>query len=230
MIKICRICGKEFEPIKHGAHRECCYECIPQGVNASERASFRRQAFKKKGLEILGSKCMKCGDMRSYVLDFHHKEPELKTDTLSHILTESNYDAFFNEVSKCILLCANCHREFHFLEHKNGLLLPEFVNLNLEYKSSFDIIEKQLTKICPDCGEPVATYGARCKNCANKNRQTIDRPEKNDLAQMIASSSFCEVGRRYGVADNTIRKWCTAYDLPTHKKEIQDWVKNNLET
>lgn len=31
---------------------------------------------------------------------------------------------------------------------------------------------------------------------------------------------FSYVGKIYGVSDNSIKKWCIAYNLPSHKKDI----------
>jgi predicted HNH restriction endonuclease len=34
------------------------------------------------------------------------------------------------ELKKCIPLCSNCHRDFHYLEKKDGISIDEYVNLN----------------------------------------------------------------------------------------------------
>ena len=44
------------------------------------------------------------------------------------------------------------------------------------------------------------------------------------LAKEIVASSFLAVGRKYGVSDNAIRKWCKAYDIPTKKDELKKWL------
>ena len=38
---------------------------------------------------------------------------------------------------------------------------------------------------------------------------------------MITTMSFLEVGRKYGVTDNTIRKWCKSYNLPSTKRDLK---------
>lgn len=73
--------------------------------------------------------------------------------------------------------------------------------------------------ICEICGNPTPTKycSAECSHMAQRRAQ---RPDKNELLQMIASSSFRQVGQLYNVSDKTIVKWCKAYELPWHKKEI----------
>lgn len=51
-------------------------------------------------------------------------------------------------------------------------------------------------------------------------RKVKERPSKEILYSMIKNKSFCDIGREYGVSDNTIRKWCKLYQLPYRKREI----------
>lgn len=56
-----------------------------------------------------------CGYNKNWaVLEFHHKNPEDKVMQLSlERLGHVSEDKVLNEILKCDLLCANCHREFH---------------------------------------------------------------------------------------------------------------------
>lgn len=53
-----------------------------------------------------------------------------------------------------------------------------------------------------------------------RQRKVVDRPTKEQLLQEIIESSFTEVGKKYDVSDNTIRKWCKFYKLPFRKKDL----------
>lgn len=53
-----------------------------------------------------------------------------------------------------------------------------------------------------------------------KNRKVKNRPSKDELWEMVKMIPFTKIGEKYGVAGNTIKKWCKYYDLPYRKKDI----------
>jgi hypothetical protein len=59
--------------------------------------------------------CERCEEKRHYVIDFHHKNPDEKTFTIGST-NRWTITQLKNEIKKCIRLCANCHRELHYLE------------------------------------------------------------------------------------------------------------------
>ena len=64
-------------------------------------------------IEYLGGKCSKCGQVfHPAVYEFHHTDPQTKDRDPSKMLQLSK-ERLTNELNKCVLLCANCHR----LEH-----------------------------------------------------------------------------------------------------------------
>ena len=40
---------------------------------------------------------------------------------------------------------------------------------------------------------------------------------------MIRSKPFTQIGKQFGVTDNTIRKWCDVENLPRTKQEINSY-------
>ncbi|HEY5941515.1 MAG TPA: helix-turn-helix domain-containing protein [Solirubrobacterales bacterium] len=78
----------------------------------NERVSQRRRTIKSKLVEEAGGKCVICGyDRCQQVLEFHHLDPGLKEFQLSHNGATRSLARSRAEARKCILLCANCHRE-----------------------------------------------------------------------------------------------------------------------
>ena len=125
MRKICKLCGKEFDTIPHGEKRIYCFGCSPQG--SSNSITLLRRKAKEIGIQKLGGKCKKCGNNKVYLLDFHHRDPSKKEGELSDFSKGYNLDKFFLELEKCDLLCANCHREFHYLNTLNNLSYEDFL-------------------------------------------------------------------------------------------------------
>ena len=217
-----------------------CFECVPQTDDMNKRTLYKRTAFKKEGVRLLGGKCLKCGESRHYALCFHHLDPKQKVDTPSRLIANSQFEDFLIEIQKCILLCANCHQEFHFLEAHQGLTIEEYVDLNQEFKVPDTIIrDKETVEIiakqkqdkythCSQCGEVLlgkSTTGL-CLSCYHKStRKVAERPEPLELAMKILASNFCAVGREYDLSDNAIRKWCKTYNMPTKKEELRIWLE-----
>lgn len=80
----------------------------------------RRRIVKEKAVEYLGGECKKCGYNKCIgSLDFHHINPNEKDMNYSAFKTIFN-KRLTNELDKCILLCANCHRELHYNEGTLG--------------------------------------------------------------------------------------------------------------
>ena len=83
------------------------------------RVKNRRQENKIKAIEYKGGCCEKCGYNKCvWALDFHHKNPNEKDFQISKYSTLS-WDKIKKELDKCIMVCANCHRELHYEEYLN---------------------------------------------------------------------------------------------------------------
>lgn len=74
----------------------------------------RRRRLKQLMVDHKGGKCQFCGYSR-YIgaLDFHHIDPAKKNFKLSMEELYRSWDAITQEMDKCFLVCANCHREIH---------------------------------------------------------------------------------------------------------------------
>lgn len=46
---------------------------------------------------------------------------------------------------------------------------------------------------------------------------------REELKRLIRTTSFVKIGERYGVSDNTVRKWCDELNLPRRKTEINSY-------
>ena len=76
--------------------------------------SKRRKEIRKMALEYSGGKCAICGYNKCIkALEFHHINNDSKDFGISSKGYTRSWIEIKKELNKCILLCANCHREVH---------------------------------------------------------------------------------------------------------------------
>lgn len=80
----------------------------------SYQVSKRRDVVKQKAVEYKGGKCELCSYNKCIAaLDFHHTDPEHKDFAISKDGHTRSWESIKAEIDKCMLVCANCHREIH---------------------------------------------------------------------------------------------------------------------
>jgi len=80
----------------------------------------------------MGGKCSLCGYSENLAAShFHHKDPTKKEFALDlRAISNRKIDAVQVEVDKCILLCANCHAEYHNPRLKLSDLLKQILKVD----------------------------------------------------------------------------------------------------
>lgn len=74
----------------------------------------RRKKIRQMALEYKGGRCERCGyDRCSEALEFHHISSSVKDFSVSSRGYTRSWKRVKEELDKCILFCANCHREIH---------------------------------------------------------------------------------------------------------------------
>ena len=82
-------------------------------ANAIARRAGKRMRERCKMLKdkiATANPCCQCQEKRIACLDFHHLNPSIKEHPIARCTSEKD---LLDEASKCIILCANCHRLFH---------------------------------------------------------------------------------------------------------------------
>lgn len=119
--KRCLQCGQVKDISEFYDKRQYCKECVK--LNERKKYAERKQQVIEYKNHL---HCTKCGDSRFYVLDFHHLNPEEKDYTIARN-SRIKFENLMNEIDKCIPLCANCHREFHYLEKEYQIDIDDYL-------------------------------------------------------------------------------------------------------
>lgn len=95
---------------------KCGDECGEKGGWGFCKKHYKNErvsAIKDACISVFGGKCSKCeGKYHRSVFDFHHLKE--KDHSIADLISNKSPDKIANELEKCILLCANCHRLEHF--------------------------------------------------------------------------------------------------------------------
>lgn len=67
------------------------------------------------------------------------------------------------------------------------------------------------TKYCIDCSDEISYKAVRCSKCDKLTQRKAERPSLEKLSELISTNGFVQVGKLFGVSDNTIRKWIKTY-------------------
>ena len=63
-----------------------------------------------------------------------------------------------------------------------------------------------------------------CEILNKRHKGLENRPvTRDELKQLIRTTTFAQIGRQFNVADNTIRKWCIKFNLPDKTKDIKQY-------
>lgn len=115
-MKECHRCHQllpEDDFSKNGKHtRYICKHCEVERVRQGQLQTVEY-------IHSLKHRCSKCGyNANKYALEFHHINPEEKDSSMGkytkRMFSPKVKELIDTEVAKCIILCANCHREEHY--------------------------------------------------------------------------------------------------------------------
>lgn len=111
----------EVRKRKHAEYSRKHYEANKELViRRTKEASVQQKAEWDTFKSTL--KCTKCGFDHIAALDFHHEDPSTKEYDVNRLISNKRFTKAYEEIKKCIVLCANCHRIHHYEEKKNPAL------------------------------------------------------------------------------------------------------------
>lgn len=104
-----------------------CKSCVAERDKKSYSTESRKTSI-RKAAKVYQQKCRdfvnnykkekgcsRCEEDRFYVLEFHHQGD--KESNVADLVSDGvSIKKLLLEIEKCIVVCANCHKEIHYLE------------------------------------------------------------------------------------------------------------------
>lgn len=166
----------------------------------SESTQKRRDKVKLLSIEYKGGKCEICGYNKCPdALEFHHIDSTQKDFGIGEKGYTKSFESIKTELDKCMLLCCRCHREIHY-------------KLREKYKTT-ELILNEINK----------NTKSVIKENSKDNKRNISKDEI--IESFVRNGNFLKVGRDFNMSDNAVRKWCKKYELPTHTKDMIEYLR-----
>jgi len=162
-------------------------------------ATLKKRLIKEK---ILKNECSICGQQSNW-----------NGKNLIMILDHINGKNTDNRKENIRLVCPNCNTQLStFCGRKNkGLKL--FSKIKIESNK------------CYFCKKEISRNAKYCMDCYRiDERKIIDRPSYSQLIEDKKSMSMLAIGKKYGVSDNSVRKWIRSYEKDLEKISQQPMI------
>lgn len=135
LARYCKQCKRETDKEWNSQHRQQRNEASKQWRMDNPDKIVAQRQRRKEFLLSLKSPCVKCGEDRLNVIEFHHIDPATKLFNLAYVISNGSKpkELVYEELKKCVCLCANCHAEFHAIYGNNPTepvkMLEDYINL-----------------------------------------------------------------------------------------------------
>jgi hypothetical protein len=113
IVSICNGCNKDFN-FKKG-YEQLCQNC---------RRKAKKLAYRIACSNYKNDECYICKTKRETIddlvmFDFHHINRETKLFEFGDNIENKNWPTIVQELDKCMMLCANCHRKQHIYQRND---------------------------------------------------------------------------------------------------------------
>ena len=84
------------------------------------------------------------------------------------------------------------------------------------------VAKVHISRICPVCMKNIKdNHADMCIDCYLKKKSSRI-PSKEILMDLILKYPMTQIGKMYGVSNNSVKKWCKKYNLPFLKNDINE--------
>jgi len=164
----------------------------------------------------------------SFYAHIHNKKP------IEDIL--SNKQVFHSSYNLLKRLVEEGYKEYKCESCGINEWLGKPISLQLEHVDGnhYNNNLENLKVLCPNCHSQTETFaGKNVDHSQSKRQQRLMRVRakilkmppvsREDLKHMIRTIPFLQIGKQFGVTDNSIRKWCVKYNLPKRVFDIRQF-------
>ena len=116
LVKVTAMPIKNWTPERLKRQAEISRKWYQDHTELAKTQKTLRQQELREWLEEYKShlRCQQCGESRLPTLDFHHRNPVEKDRAITEAIHRGwSVERILQEIEKCDVLCANCHRKLH---------------------------------------------------------------------------------------------------------------------
>ena len=157
--------------------------------NSTYSPALLKSRLMKEG--FLKNECSKCG-----------QGPSWNDNKLTLQLDHINGDHFDNRFENLRILCPNCHSQTPTFGSKNRVR-----SVSIEKTISNNQDRKQKATKIKTSPDPNWRFRER------PHLRKVERPNKEELQDLIKNNTWVDLGKMFGVSDNAVRKWARKYKL-----------------
>src|SRR6266850_1731604 len=101
----CRACRSAYGKVHYQKNRDR-YFARPRAPRREQREPYWAWVMNY----LASHPCVDCGEIDPVVLQFDHRDGTEKVDAVGTMLNRASWSDLLNEIAKCDVRCANCHR------------------------------------------------------------------------------------------------------------------------
>jgi hypothetical protein len=191
--------------------------------NKTEDCYIRKWSKKIKAIALLGGKCSKCGADHPALLDFHHDSMRQEKMFWINRISYRRWSMIEKEIKGCVLLCANCHGEYHCDHdnrhskdkeeilrqlgfngcHKCGYWGNNFASIDFHHKNGenkkfmiCNVISRHMRVSIADLFNEIEKCDILCRNCHRLQHFDVDYFDKCKNKIIQKSKSYKEIQKK----------------------------------
>jgi len=160
----------------------------------------------------------------------NRKEQSLLSKTIRKICKSCNKKMR----NKTLDICKKCNKENNIIhdvindmiisiENSQETTLENSIIIPLQTEISKEQHIHNNTKHCIDCNSNIWSNATRCIPCSKLKSRIVERPTYEQLMEDKKTMSMVSIGKKYGVSDNSIRKWIKQYEKEKYSNNLNNF-------